>query len=260
MRLVHVVNTSDFVHAPGMRRAQSVTLGTMELARQYARSAGIHVDQVAVCFSDERAVLPDGILERDGLRSSVQDHVPGAPRRLPLIAEILAIGLEGADASHAIYTNVDISLVPHFYVAVAAMLAAGDPSLIVNRRTIPDFANRRTLPALEVMASFAGRPHPGRDCFAFPLDAVEQFVVGRTVIGADGVGRVLQWNLEAVCGPVTWRKDLHLTFHLGDDQPWRDPAHAAVNTFNLRETVAVYDALVERHGPFERFSRGPTAP
>lgn len=260
MRLVHVVNSCRFAHATDLARAQDVTFDAIRRARAYAGLADLPVDVVSVTYPEDAASVPEDVEGRSTLTGSVQDDVPGARRRLPRIADLLAHGLVGTEATHAVYTNIDIAVVPHFYVAVAAMLAAGSPSLIINRRTIPDFAGRDRLPALEVMAGFAGQRHPGRDCFAFPVGAAAEFLLGRTVIGADGVGRVLQWNLEAVCGPVNWRKDLHLTFHLGDDQDWRDPVHAPVNDFNRRQTLAVYDALVARHGPFERFPNRPEVP
>jgi hypothetical protein len=69
------------------------------------------------------------------------------------------------------------------------------------------------------MYAEVGEPHPGHDCFVFRRDLYPQFVLGDLCIGALYVARPLLWNLELFGGAET-RRDLHLTFHLGDDRLW----------------------------------------
>ncbi len=58
------------------------------------------------------------------------------PRKLPLIKDILGRLYDASDAEYFIYTNVNIGLMPNFYVAVNAIIESGYDAFVINRRTI----------------------------------------------------------------------------------------------------------------------------
>ena len=82
-------------------------------------------------------MIPDGFVRTADLERSVMDvGTFETYRRLPLLTDLLARAHESSEADWLIFTNVDISPMPYFYVAVSEWLARGHDALVINRRTI----------------------------------------------------------------------------------------------------------------------------
>jgi hypothetical protein len=142
-------------------------------------------------------------------------------RKLPFIGDILDRLYNATDADYLIYTNVDIALMPHFYLAVDRLIDCGYDAFTITRRTIP--STHRTEEQIPLMYAQVGEPHPGHDCFVFRRDVYPDYYLGEACIGASEVGKLL--NLNLICHATKFGefKDLHLTFHLGDDRIWQSP-------------------------------------
>jgi hypothetical protein len=100
-----------------------------------------------------------------------------------------------SDAEYCIYSNVDIGVMPSFYVSVRALLGQGHDAIVINRRTVPKtFQSPEDLPLIYAQV---GKSHPGFDCFVFRREPAAGFVLGTACIGIPWVGRVLLLNMLA---------------------------------------------------------------
>lgn len=242
MTFAHVVN--PFTPRPGsdLVYAQPMTLASMDQAAEFARGkAGVEL--WAACYPEDTAVVPAGWKQTPVLTRSVMD-VGTFPvnRKLPILRDILDRLHSESRADYFVYTNVDISLQPHFYVAVAELIARGYESFAINRRTVSE-EWRECLPLAQ---ADVGKSHAGFDCFVFPRARYSQFDLADTCLGAIWIGRVVLANFAAAGGKHTVFKDLHLTFHLGDDRIWLGDRLRAFNEFNERQLIGVLDRLSAR--------------
>ncbi len=234
IRIAHVLNPFDAPPGSDLHRAQPITFESLRIAAEHARPVA-DVRLHAVRFPEDQQELPPHLEPLADLERSVQDVATfETDRRLPLLADVLARLVAAAgDADLLVYSNVDIAVLPTFYVALSRLLERGTDACVVNRRTIADrFGGVEDLP---LMFAAVGSPHPGRDCFAFRPSVAADVDVGDVAIGADWVGRVLTWNLALRGRRFGWLTDAHLTFHLGDERGWDDPrfvrwAHRMVST------------------------------
>jgi len=221
-RFLHVVN--PFFAPPGSEddKIQQLTIRTIGLAQAFVPTGT--VKPVAITFPDEHVSLPQTFPSLKTLQRSVLDVSSfKLPRRLPLLFDIMACGLAAADdQDYVIFTNVDICLMPHFYGSLQRFLNLGFESLIVNRRTIAKFSLDPQL--LPLMYADYGQSHNGFDCFVFPRRLFDRFVQSHVCVGAPDVMRALIFNLVALSESVLILRDAHLTFHLGDDKTWDNPA------------------------------------
>ena len=250
--LLHLVNPLVVTDpASDLGAAQPVTFAAMADAHAFAARAGMDVALCAVGFPEDSAAFPPGFHALPDLTRSVLDVARfETPRRLPLLADLLARALAAADhvgAEWIVYTNVDIAPMPDFYPAVAALIDGGHDAFTINRRTIPrDWPNG--VLDLPRMRAETGTAHPGRDCFVFGREAARTFNVGLACIGAQYVGKVLAANLLARARRYADFEDLHLTFHLGDDRRWLSPAQSEYRDHNRRELAAVLRRLLAAEG------------
>ena len=246
--LLHLVNPLGVTDpASDLGAAQPVTFAAMADARASAVVGGtVDVHPCAVGFPEDRAAFPPGFHALPDLTRSVLDAARfEMPRRLPLLADLLARGVDAADrfgADWIVYTNVDIAPMPDFYTAIAALIDRGHDAFTINRRTIPrDWPNG--VSDLPLMRAEAGTPHPGRDCFVFGREAARAFDAGLACIGAQYVGKVLAANQLHAARRYADFENLHLTFHLGDDRRWLSPAQREYGDHNRRELAAVLRRL-----------------
>jgi hypothetical protein len=131
------------------------------------------------------------------------------------------------------YTNVDIALMPHLYLAVHQIIAQGIDAFVINRRTIPNtFSGIDELP---LMYASPGEKHPGYDCFIFSRRVYPEYNFGTACVGANWIGRVIIANL--ICHAANFHvfEDVHLTFHIGDEKTWRNPAYREYDQHNEDE-------------------------
>jgi hypothetical protein len=265
-RIAHIIHPVAVDSSSDLNMAQPITFQTMRTAREVA--AG-HVDvmQFYTKYADETPPIPEGFEKTPDLDRSVMDVATfSCRRRLALIKDILDRLYEAAEADYLIYTNVDIALMPHFYTAVSQFINEGYDAFTINRRTI---SKAYTQPEdITLMLAQAGEPHRGRDCFVFRREVYPDYHLGLACVGTAWVGMTLALNLIYHARRFREFKDLHLTFHIGNDAAWRLPEFRDYLMHNERELKKVlehYDVLgAPRDDPIvgamvERFGHGPVA-
>ena len=242
---VIVPPTSDLVIA------QPITFRTMHIAQEFAKGS-VDVNLYAVQYSDEaRLPLPGSFMRTSDLTRSVADIAPfRKKRKLALIKDILDILYEASSADYYIYTNVDISLQPYFYQVTANIIRQGHDAFIINRRTIP--AHYKNVEDIPLMYAEVGETHPGWDCFIFKRDLYPLFILGQACIGTDWIGRMMIANMAPLAKQFKVFKDLHMTFHIGDERAWKTDDcsdYAAHNKEECRKTLVKFD---KEYGPLDR--------
>ena len=141
---------------------------------------------------------------------------------------------------------------PYFYSAVDRMVADGQVAFTINRRTI---AAEPSVPErLPDMWAQIGKTHPGHDCFVFPRAWIPEMELGAITTGVPWIGFILLANLACLGRDIRVHEDAHLTFHLGDDQAWTNPADLPYREHNSREALGVQRKLENRYGHFPRES------
>ncbi len=252
-RIAHIVHPVIVPAASDLVVAQPVTFASMDHAREFARGA-VAIELFAVQYHDEeRLQLPAAFRRTPDLTRSVLDVGSFRKRRkLALIKDILDALYAASSAEYLVYTNVDIALQPYFYATAAALVARGHDAFVINRRTIRD---RYRDPAdIPLMCAELGEPHRGWDCFVFDRRLYPRFMLGTACIGTDWIGRMMIANLAALAKNFRVFKDLHATFHIGNEKAWssgdvRD--YAEHNKNECRRTLEAFDA---EYGPFDRKS------
>ncbi|MFQ5632930.1 MAG: hypothetical protein ACE5I1_29525, partial [bacterium] len=192
-KIAHLVNPVLVRETSDLHLAQPVTIETMRVAREFARGK-VEVELLTAQYPEDRPLVPEDFLATPDLDRSVLDvGTFKKARKLPLIADILDRLYEATDAEYLVYTNVDISLQPHFYMTVDSMIENGLDAIVINRRTIP--GTYRRVAEIPLMYAEVGKKHEGHDCFIFRRDVYPRFQLGKVCIGAPMIGRVLLWNL-----------------------------------------------------------------
>lgn len=242
----HVVNPVEFPSTHPLHTAQAVTLASMAAAAAHPDAPPVAL--VSAQFPEDRGAAPPGFVLTPDLQRSILDLGPFTPpRKLPLLADLLDRGHGAGPADHLVFTNIDIGLMPFFYVEVERLVRAGHVSFAINRRTIA--AEPRDPAGLTALYAQVGAPHRGFDCFVFPRAWVPELELGRVTSGVPWIGRLLLANLGCLDPGFTVFTDRHLTFHLGDDRAWTSAADRPYRDHNLREARRALVALARRHGP-----------
>ena len=214
IRLLHIVNPVARPTSDPLGYAQEISFVSMIEARRLV-PRGLQVVSAAAYYDDEKVDGLDFFTYRFLLSRSVYD-VERLPlyRRLPLIADIMAFA-KTVPADYYLYTNIDISLQPHFYSFLWPYLLSGYEGLIVNRRRIPRL--RGSYSDLSSYSSRWGRSHPGFDCFLMSASVVERLVLGKICIGVPFVGVAMAHNIFAHARPWRLFTREDLTFHIGTE-------------------------------------------
>ena len=245
MNIAHIINPVKVGEGSDLYKAQPITFETMNIASRYAAgtAGGLNISQYAAFFPEDESLVPEHLKKTRLLDRSIPDLGQFETyRKLPLLTDILdRLYEEAVDADYLIYTNADIGLTPYFYESVAAIIRDGYDAFVVNRRTNP--ATRNRVEDIPLLWARAGDTHIGHDCFIFKRDAYSRFRLGTVGIGIRLVGRVLLWNLVAQATQFQEFKDLHLTFHLGRDKPWKDERLKDYDRHNHNEAVSVLKQL-----------------
>lgn len=243
MKIAHIINPVKVSEKSDLYVAQPVTFASMRAAKEYAAKNNIKVELLTTQYEEDKEIIPDYFQQLPDLQTSVMEFSTfNAKRKLPLIKDILDRAYQASDGSdYMIYTNVDIALMPHFYVYVDSMIKKGYDGLIINRRTI---SRKHYLPAdLVMMYSEAGEKHPGYDCFVFKREYYSKFILGNACIGANWIGRVLYANLLTFSESLFIETEGHLTFHLGDDGAWLTNKFNDFDQFNKTEAYQTIKQL-----------------
>jgi hypothetical protein len=241
LRIAHIVNPVKVNESSDLYTAQPITFETLRIAGEFAESK-VDVSQFAAAFPEDFPIIPDHLGKTRPLERSILDF-PGffSGRKLPLIKDILDRLYEETRADYLIYTNVDISPLPHFYVFLKLIINQGYDAFIVNRRTIAK--NYSGISEIPSMFADIGDTHPGCDCFVFKRELYPKFVLGNVVIGCEFFGLTLRTNVMVFSRQFNHFKDLHLTFHIGDDRTWKTFTGDALH--NQKELEAVFSNLLE---------------
>lgn len=254
VRFVHFLNPFPSPEGSSNDRVQAVSYESMRRARAFQSEIPIHL--AAVVAPDDQECVPGGfelagVLERNVLDVSAFAHsVP-----LPLVYDILEAGCgyarklakehgDDPDYVYVVFTNVDIALMPHFYGVVADLIGRGYDTLTIFRRTIAPFDPDLSL--LAQMYADYGETHKGFDCFVFPLGQLDRHIRSDACIGQGFVMRNVLYNLVANARRMAIVRKAHLTFHLGNDQNWRDPRFADYHRFNGLQAKHVLTSLMKR--------------
>ena len=250
-KFAHIVNLGIFPETSDLHIAQPITVETMRIAKEFAVGQA-DVALLSAQYPEDRRAVPNYFTVTPDLTRSVLDFADFKVRRkLPLIKDILDRACDAAESDYIVYSNVDIGLLPHFYVTLNRIIESGIDAFIINRRLIAkEFTKLEDIP---LMWAEVGRPHMGYDCFVFKRDVYPKFDLGLTCIGASYYDKLLLGNLLLYSSNFKVFRDHHLTFHIGNDKTWTSKAHEDYQSYNkaaLDKFVAGLDAekgtLVQR--------------
>ena len=251
MKLAHVINPVKVNENSDLYFAQPITFAAVKAARETALQNGLDVELYSVSYPEDFEIVPPHLHQLENLNRSCQDvSTFERQRKLPLIKDILDHLDKEAKADYFIYTNVDIAVQPQFYLEVSKLIDQGYDSFVINRRTISE---HYTDPGqLHLMYSEKGDSHPGHDCFVFSKEQYKKFVLENTCIGINWIGRVILWNQYAVARNFHEFKDLYLTFHVGNDKVWKNPAFSDYVQFNYSQAFRVFEKLNKKYALLKR--------
>lgn len=249
--LAHIIHPVIVEQSSDLVIAQPITFETMRTAREFAKEK-IDISLYAVQYHDEeRFPLPECFIRTPDLNRSIGDIKSFKKwKKLALIKDILDTLTNMCHAEYVIYTNVDIALQPYFYLTAAKIIEQGYDAFIINRRTIPKtYTGVEEIPR---MYSELGEKHPGWDCFVFNRSLYPSFQLGTACIGTDWIGRTMIANLACLARKFKIFKDLHATFHIGDDRPWEASQLDDYAGHNKNECTKILVEFEKKYGPFDR--------
>jgi len=244
LRIAHIISPVIVDKTSDLYFAQPVTFETMRLAREFS-SNSCQVELVSATFPEDRIFVPDYFTKTNDLNRSILDKANFArKRKLPILKDILNKLYESSDADYFIYTNADIALQPYFYEVVFNLIESGFDGFVINRRTIDKSFN--SIEQLSLMMAQTGDPHPGHDCFVFRRDLYPRFVLEDACVGVVFIGKILIWNLAIFSENFFEFKDLHATFHIGNDQIWSDSVLDDFKNYNHLQAMNVLNKLLKK--------------
>ncbi len=219
-KVSHIINPINDIDKPDLRYIQAVTFESIRNALRF-NNCSIPQVSFSICstqYPEDHVSIPSFIQKLSDLDQSVLDineRLEG--KKLPLIKDILNIGVQETESDYLIYTNIDIALQPHFYDFVAHKIINGHDAIVINRRRIP-FKAKPAEQASQSLTNYygiIGRSHPGFDCFIIKRSVLEQFILNNICIGISFLETALIHNIAAFSKNPLYVLDQHLTFHLG---------------------------------------------
>ena len=249
MNIAHIINPVIVGQQSDLYTAQPITIQSMRIAKEYHKNG--QVSLYACSFPEDLGILPEDFIQYPYLNRSVLDlNEFDIKRKLPLLADIINVLSNHSDADFFIYTNADIGVMPYFYNTVEEIIRSGHDAFVINRRSVPAHYNHPD--QLGMIYSEAGEKHIGHDCFVFPASMAKELILEHICIGAPFVGRSLTWNMALLAENFKEFKDLHMTFHIGTDKPWKDGRYADYIKFNKGEATKVWKALKTKNNAIEQ--------
>lgn len=215
MRIAHIINPVKVTSSSELYTAQPITFESIKVAKQFA-SGKVDIELFAIGYSEDEEIIPDYFHLLPPLSRSVLDFGNFAQKRkYPIFNDVLQALYQTSNAEYLIYTNMDISLMPQFYVVVAKLIEAGSDAILINRRGIA--SSYKNVSDLPLMYSEFGKPHPGFDCFVFRRDILPKIILENVCLGVSFSEVALVHNLIAFAQNLKLVDDLHLTFHIGSE-------------------------------------------
>lgn len=215
MRIAHVINPFKAPAGSEPAMFQSVTIESIRLAKEFAHQK-VQVELFAACYPEDRETVSDFFTLLPLPERSVLDvGTFQKAKKYPLVTDVFQLVFKATDAEYIVFTNMDISLMPQFYVTVQALLKEGYDALLINRRGISK--KYKKLEQLPLMYSDYGMPHPGFDCFIFKRELLSKLVLENICVGVSFSEVALLHNFIAFAEKLKLVDDLHLTFHIGTE-------------------------------------------
>ncbi len=247
MKIAHIINPFKVSETNNLFRVQQLTIDSIKHALDFCRN-DVSVEVYSAQYEEDVEFIPSWMIKTDHLTRSVLDFGTfTTQRKLPLLIDIIERLVNASDADYLVYTNVDITLTPNFYSTLHQFCQKQMLAFAINRRTISDQYCSKNL--YELYAEI-GKMHPGHDCFVFNRKFFDNFDFGNICIGARYVGRIFLWNLICQYPQFHEFRNLHLTFHLGDDKTWENEANNQFLEHNRKEAFLIYDRISQKFGPF----------
>ena len=215
MTFAHIINPVSVSLKSELGIAQTITFEAIRHAAETAKGK-VDVQLFTICYPEDHEVIPSFFTRLPNLNRSVRDVLSNPNvKKYPLMREVFQSLYDHSQADYFIFTNMDISLMPHFYVAVQQLVQDGSDALLINRRGIS--AKYSNIAELPLMYAELGEPHPGFDCFVFKRSLFPKLVLADICVGVSFSEVALVHNLIAFAEKLTLRDDLHLTFHRGQE-------------------------------------------
>lgn len=239
-KIVHIVNPVKLPPSSDLYVAQPITFESMRLAKAFAKET-VKVSLASVQYEEDKEIIPNYITQIANLERSILDLANfQKKRKLPLIQDIINAAIqEYPDSDYYIYTNVDISLMPHFYVSINQLLQEKGLSIAINRQTITDKYKKIT--DMPLLYTQIGKPHEGIDCFVFSNKVAKKMQFFNSFIGSGPVGMAFAINLIGLSDQFLWLEKSDLTFHLGDDKKWQNSSLQDYSVYNYEEVIKICD-------------------
>jgi hypothetical protein len=245
MHIAHIINPAVVPKSSDLFTAQPITFETMRIAQEYAKP-DVDVTLFSAQYSEDRDFIPGFFQKTPDLERSVVDFGNfKEKRKLPLLRDILDRLYEGTDAEYLIYTNVDIALMPFFYLSVKKIIESGYDAFVVKTRIISD--HYKDVSEIPRMYIEIGEKERGYDCFVFKRDSYPKYRLGDVCVGVGQVGKVLLWNLEIHAVRFQVFKGKHLTFHIGDQKIWKKRKYDDYLKHNMKESMNVIEELEKEY-------------
>lgn len=213
LSIAHILNPVAVNQNSDLYYAQPITFESMRRAKLFAQEK-VAVEFLSVQYEEDENAVPKYFTKLPNLQRSIRD-VSGFQKvkKFPLIADILMAAYKHSSAEYIIYTNTDITVVPHFYEAAVALISKGYDAITFSRRRIENKWTK--IEDLPLALAQMGKLHPGYDCFILHRSLIPQFILSNICIGTGFVSVALIHNLIAFANKPLVTDKLHLTVHLG---------------------------------------------
>lgn len=247
-QFTHIINPFAVPSGSEHDIAQRVSFASLRNSVAYAEEHGVSVEVLAVCYPEDAPAVEAPARLLPPLERSVQDIRAIKPvRKFPLLVDILEAGARHGVGEYLVFTNIDISTQPHFYVEVQKILTSGEyapRACLINRRLIS--SHYTSVSELPAMYADTGFPHPGYDCFVFPRAWVQDLCLERVCIGTRHFDYLLIANLDLLSNHrLMIYRDICLTFHIGNDETWW--TRIEYDNYNVEETIRAIQAMLAKY-------------
>jgi hypothetical protein len=214
MKFAHIINPVKAPKGSELSVVQPITFESIRVAKEFA--GNVDVELYTVSYAEDREIIPEYFVKLADLKRSLLDcGTFTKAKKFPLLTDVFHALYHASDADHLIYTNMDIALMPQFYVTVSNFLQEDYDAVLINRRGIS--AKYNSVEQLPLMYSDFGEPHPGFDCFVFKRELLNKIILENICLGVSFSEVALVHNFIAFAKRLKLVDDLHLTFHIGTE-------------------------------------------